>query len=86
MHYLRISINLMSFGGLAIAIGMMVDGSIVLVENIERLKHKSRDDENLFSIVKKASIEVLRPIIFSITIALRTVSCRLLCQKSRSMP
>ena len=68
MHYLRISINLMSFGGLAIAIGMMVDGSIVLVENIERLKHKSRDDENLFSIVKKASIEVLRPIIFSITI------------------
>jgi cobalt-zinc-cadmium resistance protein CzcA len=58
----------MSFGGLAIAIGMMVDGSIVLVENVDRLKRESSPDENFIYIVAKASKEVLRPIIFSIVI------------------
>ncbi|MBU0472713.1 MAG: CusA/CzcA family heavy metal efflux RND transporter [Bacteroidetes bacterium] len=68
MEYFGISINLMSFGGLAIAIGMMVDGSIVLVENVDRLKRESSPDENFIYIVAKASKEVLRPIIFSIVI------------------
>jgi len=68
MEYFGISINLMSFGGLAIAIGMMVDGSIVLVENVDRLKRESTPDENFIHIVAKASKEVLRPIIFSIII------------------
>jgi cobalt-zinc-cadmium resistance protein CzcA len=68
MEYFGISINLMSFGGLAIAIGMMVDGSIVLVENVDRLKRESPEDENFIHIVAKASKEVLRPILFSIII------------------
>lgn len=68
MQYLDLSINLMSFGGLAIAIGMMVDGSIVLVENITRLKQEAKSEENFIKIVKKASAEVIRPIIFSIVI------------------
>lgn len=68
MQYLGLSINLMSFGGLAIAIGMMVDGSIVLIENITRLKQEAQPEENFIQIVKKASVEVLRPIIFSIVI------------------
>ncbi len=67
MNYLGLSINLMSFGGLAIAIGMMVDASIVLVENIDRLKRKEPDAPFLH-IVSKASKEVLRPIIFAIVI------------------
>jgi heavy metal efflux system protein len=68
MNYFDISINLMSFGGLAIAIGMMVDGSIVLVENIDRLKKNSNKDVNFISVIAKASKEVLRPILFSIII------------------
>ncbi len=68
MQYLGLSINLMSFGGLAIAIGMMVDGSIVFVENITRLKQEAQSEENFIHIVKKASAEVLRPILFSIVI------------------
>lgn len=68
MEYFGISINLMSFGGLAIAIGMMVDGSIVLVENIDRVKKESDPDENFLHIVAKSSKEVLRPILFSIII------------------
>ncbi len=67
MQYLGLSINLMSFGGLAIAIGMMVDASIVLVENIDRLKRKLIDEPFMY-IVSKASKEVLRPIIFAIII------------------
>lgn len=67
MQYLGLSINLMSFGGLAIAIGMMVDASIVLVENIDRLKRK-HIDEPFMMVVSKASKEVLRPIIFAIII------------------
>ncbi len=67
MQFLGLSINLMSFGGLAIAIGMMVDASIVLVENIDRLKRKLIN-EPFMHIVSKASKEVLRPIIFAIII------------------
>ena len=43
MSYWGISANLMSLGGLAIAIGMMVDGSVVMMENI--FKHLSSPDQ-----------------------------------------
>ena len=42
MRYWGVSANLMSLGGLAIAIGMMVDGSVVMMENI--FKHLSHPD------------------------------------------
>lgn len=48
MKYLGFSANLMSLGGLAIAIGMMVDGAVVMVENIYRhlseQQHAARDE------------------------------------------
>ena len=67
MQYFEISVNLMSFGGLAIAIGMMVDASVVLVENIDRVKRES-PNEPFIHIVLRASNEVARPIIFAIII------------------
>ena len=67
MHYLQISANLMSFGGLAIAIGMMVDGPIVIVENTCRALQENVSQEKR-EVVTKASAELLQSIIFSILI------------------
>ena len=68
MRYLGLSVNLMSFGGLAIAIGMMVDGTIVMVENVDRMLRQSRKDEPRIHVVARAAREVVRPILFAITI------------------
>ena len=68
MRYLGISANLMSFGGLAIAIGMMVDGTIVMVENIDRLLRQAPEGESRTTVIARACREVLRPVLFAITI------------------
>ena len=51
MSYWGLSANLMSLGGLAIAIGMMVDGSVVMMENI--FKHLSHPDQEHEQSIKK---------------------------------
>jgi len=68
MNYFGISANLMSLGGLAIAIGMMVDGTIVMVENIDRMLRESRPEEPKLHVVARACAEVGRPIVFAIAI------------------
>ena len=68
MKYLGISANLMSLGGLAIAIGMMVDGTVVMVENVDRVLREARHPESRISMVARACIEVGRPILFAISI------------------
>jgi cobalt-zinc-cadmium resistance protein CzcA len=68
MRYFGISANLMSLGGLAIAIGMMVDGTIVMVENVDRMLLSTDSDEPFARIIARACIEVGRPIVFAITI------------------
>lgn len=68
MKLFGISANLMSFGGLAIAIGMMVDGAVVIVENIDRLLRNSDPDESKIHIIAKACKEVIRPITFAVLI------------------
>ena len=68
MYLLDISANLMSFGGLAIAIGMMVDGGVVMIENVDRLLRKQNTDESVLHIVGRACREVGRPIVFAIII------------------
>jgi len=50
MAWLGISANLMSLGGIAVAIGMLVDGSVVMVENM--FKHLNRPNPTHFNEVK----------------------------------
>ncbi|MCH9031374.1 MAG: efflux RND transporter permease subunit [candidate division Zixibacteria bacterium] len=65
MNLFGISANLMSFGGLAIAIGMLVDGAVVMVENSERLLRSSKPSESRLQVVARACKEVGRPIAFA---------------------
>ena len=71
MQQLGISANLMSLGGLAIGIGMMVDAAIVMVENTVRWLSEDPDPEEPKShIVARAAREVSRPISFAIGIVI----------------
>ena len=64
-----VTANLMSLGGFAIAIGMVVDGSIVVTENIARhLREKGDSDLSRTEIAFEAVREVARPVIFAILI------------------
>ena len=68
MNYLGISANLMSLGGLAIAIGLMVDGSVVIVENtFHRLGHM-KNNENKNQVIFNACKEVATPVLFGVGI------------------
>ncbi len=68
MKYFGISANLMSLGGLAIAIGMMVDGTIVMVENTDRLLRQAGPGESKTAVISRACREVVQPITFAILI------------------
>lgn len=68
MRFFGISANLMSFGGIAIAIGMMVDGTIVVVENVERMLKTQKDAALRRQTILNACKEVTRPILFAILI------------------
>lgn len=70
MYYFGISANLMSLGGLAIAIGMMVDGTIVMVENSDRLLRFSSEGESKLHVISRACQEVAQPITFAILIVI----------------
>ena len=60
--------NLMSLGGLAFSVGMVVDASIVVVENVRRhLAHRT-DVEHKRRIVVEALVEVAKPVSFSVLI------------------
>ena len=64
-----LSANLMSLGGLAIGIGMLVDGGVVMVENVYRhlAEHRSTETPRL-TVIRRAAHEVARPIVFAIVI------------------
>lgn len=69
MNQIGLSANLMSLGGLAIAIGLMVDGSVVVVENaFERLGHAQEEGASRIRVILSAVMEVATPVIFGIGI------------------
>ncbi|MGA9541787.1 MAG: CusA/CzcA family heavy metal efflux RND transporter, partial [Methyloceanibacter sp.] len=68
MRATGLSANLMSLGGIAIAIGIMVDGAIVIVENVDRYLRGKHPALSKREIVARACAEVVRPIAFAILI------------------
>jgi len=65
----NLSANLMSLGGLAIAIGMMVDGSVVMVENVFRhLSERRHEKISKPTVIFDAAKEIARPMVFGIII------------------
>jgi cobalt-zinc-cadmium resistance protein CzcA len=69
MQWFDLSANLQSLGGLAIGIGMMVDGSIVMVENIMRhFAEPGRDGHTASRRVLRAAREVGQPVFFAVLI------------------
>jgi HME family heavy-metal exporter len=68
LHFMGLSINVMTLGGLAIAIGELVDDAVVDVENIvRRLKENksSATPKNVLDVIFHASIEVRTGIVYA---------------------
>ncbi len=69
MRMQGINANIMSLGGIAIAIGAMVDAAIVMVENVHKhIEKEPLTDENRWRIVGDAATEVGPPLFFSLMI------------------
>lgn len=69
MHWQGLNANIMSLGGIAIAIGAMIDGAIVMIENMH--KHMERIEvtkDNRWQIVAKSAGEVGPALFFSLLI------------------
>ncbi|MDQ7043977.1 MAG: efflux RND transporter permease subunit, partial [Sulfurimonas sp.] len=75
MNYFNISANLMSLGGIAIAIGIIVDSAVVVVENIvAKLSHPDYKHETRSRIIYLATKEVSLPIISGVVIIITIFS------------
>jgi len=67
MNKIGLSANLMSLGGLAIAIGLMVDGTVVVVENVFHKLGHAKPEERL-KVILDATLDVAKPTIYGISI------------------
>lgn len=67
MQQAGLSANLMSLAGLAVGIGMMIDGAVVMVENVYRLLNHA-PHSNRLQVVRHAAFEVVKPVSFAILI------------------
>jgi len=69
MGWRGVTANLMSLGGLVIAIGMVVDAAIIVTENIARhMSEKAQHDVSRFDVGLASVREVVRPVIFAVFI------------------
>ncbi|MFN6407596.1 MAG: efflux RND transporter permease subunit [Limnohabitans sp.] len=69
MNQLGLSANLMSLGGLAIAIGLMVDGTVVVVENVfHKLGLAGPGRESKLRIILEATNEIAKPTVYGMSI------------------
>ncbi len=69
MNTQGINANIMSLGGIAIAVGAMVDATIVMLENVhKKLEEESPDEERRWEVITNACVEVGPALFFSLLI------------------
>jgi Cu(I)/Ag(I) efflux system membrane protein CusA/SilA len=68
MNHLGINANIMSLGGIAIAIGVMVDAAIVMIENLHKRLETGDGDADRWTVVCRSATEVGPPIFFSLMV------------------
>jgi len=69
MQHMGINANIMSLGGIAIAIGAMVDAAIVMIENVHKhMENTGVTADNRWMLIRDAAVEVGPPLFFSLMI------------------
>src|SRR5436305_242907 len=68
MHLLGLSSNIMSLGGIAIAIGAMIDAAIVMIENAHKHLERAPADKSRTSVLIDAATEVGPALFFSLLV------------------
>ncbi len=68
MRVLGVSANLMSLGGLAVAIGILVDAAVVVVENVHTQLSHAPPGVSRLHLVYRATLEVATPVISGVLI------------------
>ena len=68
MHAIGISSNIMSLGGIAIAIGAMVDAAIVMIENAHKRLERAPPGASRIDVLVRAAIEVGPALFFSLLV------------------
>ncbi|MEK3765705.1 MULTISPECIES: efflux RND transporter permease subunit [unclassified Solibacillus] len=71
LHWMDITLNIMTLGAITVAIGRVIDDSIVVVENIYRRMHLKEEKLQGRALIREATIEMFKPIMSStlVTIA-----------------
>ncbi|MEE9470587.1 MAG: CusA/CzcA family heavy metal efflux RND transporter, partial [Gemmatimonadota bacterium] len=68
MRWIGVNANIMSLGGIAIAIGAMVDGAIVMIENMHKHLERAEPGASRWDIVSESARQVGPPLFFSLLI------------------
>jgi Cu(I)/Ag(I) efflux system membrane protein CusA/SilA len=68
MYHMGLTSNIMSLGGIAIAIGVMVDESVVMIENVHKRLEHAPPDADRREVIIAACKEIGRPMFFSLLV------------------
>jgi len=68
MRAIGVNANIMSLGGIAIAIGAMVDAAIVMIENMHKHLERADEETDTWDVVLKSAKQVGPPLFFSLLI------------------
>ena len=68
MHIQGVNANIMSLGGIAIAVGAMVDAAVVMIENMHKHLERAGSNPDYWEVARAASVEVAPALFFSLLV------------------